>query len=262
MPLSPFPFRLAAPSWLIPASVEENVRHLLDNCAAVPEVEEIALLLFETEAALFSTNKDLPDSLADAGFTWHVHLPLDLPWELGGVAVYETTSRLADKTEFLNPRFFVLHPPPVPQDGVQLSQFAQLWRLDGRNTEQILVENIQGNDLVELLPRVEEENLRVCLDMGHVLAYGQDALVEALEGRWDMVRLLHLHGYGAVRNTGKLRDHQGLDVLDEEGWRQMEYVLRSVCEASSSLPTVVLEVFQWEGFKESVRLLRERFGQG
>jgi hypothetical protein len=262
MPLSPFLFRLAAPSWLIPATVEENVRHLLDNCAAVPEVEEVALLLFETEAALFSTNKDLPTSLRDAGFTWHVHLPLDIPWELGGVAAYETASRLADKTEFLNPRFFVLHPPPESRDGMQLSQFAQLWRMDGRNTEQILVENTQENDLVELLPRVEEEDLRLCLDMGHVLAYGQDALLEALEGRWDLVRLLHLHGFGPVRDTGKLRDHQSLDLLDEEGWRQTEHALRSVCEATSLPPTVVLEVFQWEGFERSVSLLRERFREG
>ena len=256
--MPPFPFRLAAPSWLIPGSVPENVRFLVENRHLVPEVGEIALLLFETEAALFSTNKDLPDSLTDAGFTWHVHLPLDIPWELGGVAAYETASRLADKTEFLNPRFFVLHPPPMPQDGMQLSQFAQLWRLDGRDTKQILVENIQGNDLVSLLPRVEQEDLRLCLDMGHVLAYGQDALLDALEGSWDLVRLLHLHGYGAVRDTGKFRDHQGLELLDEDGWQRTEHALRSVCEATSFPPTVVLEVFQWEGFERSVQVLKKR----
>ena len=105
---SDFGFTIAAPSFVIPAGVVENSRFLADY------FPEICLLFFETEACLKYTDSDLPPDLADLPVKWHVHLPLDLPWEQGLDVVWSKIAGLIDKTGYLAPRIYVLHPPTVP----------------------------------------------------------------------------------------------------------------------------------------------------
>ena len=105
-----FGFTIAAPSFVIPAGVAENSRFLADY------FPEICLLFFETEACLKYTDSDLSPDLADLPVKWHVHLPLDLPWEQGLDVVWSKIAGLIDKTAYLAPRLYVLPPPTVPGD--------------------------------------------------------------------------------------------------------------------------------------------------
>ena len=88
----------------------------LPSC--ILEKPEIGLCFFEAAACLDYGPEDLPLKLVDLPCSWHVHLPLDLPFCMkpapGPALVRESFSicrRLMQKCEFLNIRCAVLHPP-------------------------------------------------------------------------------------------------------------------------------------------------------
>ena len=97
--------RLAVPSWVIPGEIADNARFVSGRAA------EVGLCFFETEACLAYGEADLPVDLAGLPLSWHVHLPVDLPWGEGGGRAAEVALRLMDKTDFLGARRAVLHLP-------------------------------------------------------------------------------------------------------------------------------------------------------
>ena len=81
---------------------------------------EIGLCFFEHAACTAYTNEDLPQQLASLPASWHVHLPLDLPfYTSAGLAQaqqsFDICNELMQKVEFLGVKRAVLHPvsPPV-----------------------------------------------------------------------------------------------------------------------------------------------------
>ena len=65
---------IGAPSFVMPANVADNARFLAGR------VDEVALCLLEARSCLAYDDEDLPPALADRPLSWHVHLPVDLPW--------------------------------------------------------------------------------------------------------------------------------------------------------------------------------------
>ncbi|MUM77951.1 hypothetical protein GKC30_09925 [Pseudodesulfovibrio sp. F-1] len=228
------PFSLAAPSFVIPAGAAENARFLADHYA------EISLLLFESEACLAYTEADLPPDLARLSVDWHVHLPLDLPWEHGIDAVCSVVSRLMDKTAFLRPWAWVLHPPAAP--GL-LPPLAGHLRRHGIDPADVLLENVAESDLCALWAEARAEGFSACLDLGHILAYGQHAILD-LPGVWEATRMLHVCAPGP---DGR---HLPLTRLDETG----RTLLTRLCDRFKGR-TVTLEVFDKTGLFESTALL-------
>ncbi|MDR0239568.1 MAG: hypothetical protein LBI88_04980, partial [Deltaproteobacteria bacterium] len=168
---------IAAPSCVIPGTVAQNARFLAER--ADGKIQEIALCFFETAACLAYTEHDLPDALAEFPFSWHVHLPVDLPWQAGPEASADCALRLMRKVEALQPRMAVLHAPDLPARKGLLAAFAELWH--ARCDQPLLLENTDNCGLVDLTPLIVDAGFGVCLDLAHMLAYGQQDIVNIPE---------------------------------------------------------------------------------
>ena len=177
-----FAGRLAAPSFVIPAGVAENARFLAGK------VDEVGLCLFETRACLNYGPQDLPPDLAALPLRWHAHLPVDLPWpqktcttaQSGHPARTAATvaRQVLEKAAFLAPRCAVLHPPtgsPHMQRRL-LAGFAHHWQKHCHVP--LLLENIAHSDIFSLGQGfLQDHGLGLCLDVGHLLGYGQKNLL-------------------------------------------------------------------------------------
>lgn len=231
------PWSLAAPSCVLPADVGTN-------CAALARhFPELGLCFFETQACLAYGEADLPPGLNGLPVRWHVHLPLDLPWDLGPKAVAKIILALAEKVAGLAPWAYVLHPPPEPG---QLGDLAIALAGRGLRPEALLVENIQGRDLARMWPVVRELNLGACLDLGHMLERGQEEFLD-LPGLWAHTRMLHLNAPDPAR-PGR---HAELDSLDAAG----RALLGRMLSAFAPGGTVVLELFSPQELFGSLRFI-------
>ncbi|MGE4420790.1 MAG: cobamide remodeling phosphodiesterase CbiR [Pseudodesulfovibrio sp.] len=233
-----FPFPLAAPSAVLPAGLAENGAFLADY------FPEIAVLFFETEACLAYTDEDLPAHLADLPCSWHVHLPLDLPWKAGFETVWQKIDGLLDKIALVSPRAYVLHPPDGPD---MLPLLADRLRDKGVDPALFLIENVGGRSLTEVWDEVVEGGFSACLDIGHIQAYDQRDVLQ-LPGLWERVRMLHV--YGAERD----RRHWPLNELDPVG----QVLLRTMLERASDF-TVTLELFRRTELFDSLDLFGQWF---
>ncbi|WP_419778717.1 cobamide remodeling phosphodiesterase CbiR [Maridesulfovibrio sp.] len=234
-------FQLASPSWVIPGTVAENCRFLSGK------VDEVALLFFETKSCLAYTYDDLPQDLSECGLSFHIHHPLDLPWNEGGERVAEIVLALIDKAAHLEPKSHIIHPPAAgPQAAGLIRDFADVIARSGATAEEFLFENIKDNSLLGLTETIAECGMKICLDLGHILAYAQHDLLRDpfLEGR---VSMLHLNAPGP---KGK---HLGLDHLDVEGLEIMGALLGMLNKDG----VVNVEVFDEEYFFKSLQLLSD-----
>ncbi|NJB68247.1 sugar phosphate isomerase/epimerase [Desulfobaculum xiamenense] len=230
---------LAAPSFVIPSGVAENCRHL---AGLFPEV---ALLFFESDACLRYTDEDLPPWLAQLGLRYHVHLPLDLPWEDGADAAWRVVERLVSRAAFLSPQAFVLHPPARTD---VLAAFADRWEGAGYDPAALLLENTRECDLARHLRLAEDRGLALCLDLGHMLAYEQEFLAE--DADFARVRMLHLNAPGP---GGR---HLSLAALDERGQALVQRMLDRLRPDA----VLTIEVFEERGLMESARVLLDMLG--
>ena len=247
--------RLAAPSWVMPGTIEDNCLFLAGL------VDEVGLIFFDGRSSLGYSRKDLPPSLADLPLTYHLHLPLDLPWH-NPVAAADLCVDLLEKTAFLpgepvaegdlpghGPRA-VLHPPDAdPADsrlaGLRLAAFVRRFSDRGGNVPDLLVENTAGNDLGGLESVIVESGLRVCPDLGHMLAYGQESLLRR-ERLLERTALLHLNA--SSRNSAA---HLPLGALDAHG----RDLARRLCGAVPRQAVVMLELFRWRDILDSLPVI-------
>ncbi|TIH16449.1 hypothetical protein D0S45_08510 [Marinifilum sp. JC120] len=235
------PFQLAAPSWVIPGTVADNCRFLAGK------VDEVALLFFETKSCLAYTEADLPLDLADSGLSFHIHHPLDLPWHEGGKRVAEIVLDLNDKAGHLSPTAHVVHPPPAGSEAAELIRdFAAVIHLSPIESDTILFENIKENSLLGLTGIITDCGMKICLDLGHILAYAQDDLLRE-PGLEAQIAMLHLNA------PGKGGKHLGLEHLDSNGLETLGLLLDLLGEDG----VVTVEVFEEKSFFESLQLLSD-----
>lgn len=239
--------RVAAPSWVIPGTVHDNALFLTGK------VHEIGICMFEAKSCLAYDATDLPASLADMDIGWHVHLPGDLPWSDGADAVAQISLALMEKVAFLGARRAVLHPPvDVPvhlsDRGALLAGFVAAWERSGRLAGDILLENIRGEDLTNLWDTVLRVGCKVCLDVGHLLSYGQYGML-SLSGLGERIGMLHACAPGI---GGR---HLPLDALDAHG----SAVAASICAFLPQDATIMVEVFDWAGVEASLPVLEAWF---
>jgi len=223
-------FRLAAPSCVIPDRVGPNCRRLASL------VGEVGLMLLETGGCLDYDERDLPEDLPSLGLRYHAHLPIDLPWEHGPGAVAEVICALEQKIAFLCPRGYVLHPPAPGQLSGLLAHRPGLASL-------LWLENTAQCDLIGLWDEICALNLGICLDVGHMVSYGQEGLLN-LPGFYGRVRMLHVYGGESQRG------HAGLDRLPDPG------LLRTILQSLRGDETLVVEIFSLEELERSLSLLR------
>lgn len=228
--LSSSPLPIAAPSCVISGNVAENAAFLAEKVAG------IGLCFFETNSCLAYTAADLPPALANIPRQWHVHLPLDLPWESGGRKVAEICLELCAKIEFLVPTLAVLHPPPSHKRQL-LADFATRWE----NNLAVALENIAACDILELGQNfLVEHGFDFCLDVGHALGYGQRELLES-----PLARTARIWHWSAPGNGDQ---HLPLIKFTASQLAVAEKLARQAAKGSIQ----VLELFHWRDIAESI----------
>ncbi len=203
-----YPWKLGATSFVLPASLEDNVRFL----AGI--VDDIQLLFFES-----SWNAQLPhgvdvDLLArlagEHGHSYTVHLPLDLQLGSSEAAIrqrgVDEICRIVEQCRGLEPQAYDLHlnrePDLVDEQWRSFCHDSLLALRDrlGPMWHTLCVENIDYD--FELVAEVVQHcNVGVCVDFGH-LHHHQFAA----ENWFSAHGVHHVHLHGVTRE----RDHQPL----------------------------------------------------
>lgn len=247
-----YPFRLATTSFIYPDLYSENIKKL------GPYLDEIELLFFES-CHPDSLPKDyeireLADLKKEFDLSYNIHLPTDVliaaanPNERQhAVAVI---SKFIKNMTILDPVTFTLHIEYQPGPGGE-----ELWKTyafkgiralleNGMNPRLISVETLDYNP--KLLKEILEEfDLSMCLDIGHLIVYGYDP-VSIYEQFKDRISIIHLHG---VQNRC---DHISLDFLAEEDFVKIEKILNDFTASVS------IEVFSFDDLNRSLAFLNKR----
>ncbi len=248
-----FPFSLACPSFVYPAGYLDNVRYLS------PFVDEIELLFFESR---FKDSLPAPalirELVQQAHFgqiTFNVHLPTDIYLGHRDAAVRQSAvdvlRTLIDRCAPLNPTTFTLHlnrEPSEPDDRRWQDRLAASLRAvlaAGVPSRRISVENLDG-DVERAAPVIEDLDLSVCMDMGHLMVHEAD--VATFFDRWkERITIAHLHG------VDRAKDHLPLDRLSPTR-------MAKVLEISRQFRGVIsLEVFSFQALKASMAVLLDQW---
>jgi sugar phosphate isomerase/epimerase len=250
-----FPFRLAATSYIIPATIPHNLRFLGSH------VDEVELVLFESRGGsnLPSRAEILEIMRLGKAFdiTFNVHLPTDI--FLGDADPHvrqesqHTVFRFYERTLPLNPEVYVLHLDSKNADGRKNSNWnAWLDRMSesvarlldgGMNPRRLAVENLEY-PMEIVLPIIDSFGMGVCLDIGHMLRYGYH-LARQLDHLLEESIMVHLHG---VKDGV---DHLGVEWIPEEQWRLICRALKSYRRGVS------LEVFSLDHLISSLERIRQ-----
>lgn len=235
-----FPWRPAATSCVFPETAAVNSRRLARS------VPEVGLYLLELHACLAYGPEDLPQK--DYGLAYHLHLPLDLPWRLGGETVFYAMEGLLEKTAHLRPWAFVLHPPERPDD---LRAFLSAMAGAGHDPAALLLENTEDVSPAAVLDMAEAAGCGACLDLGHMLAMGH-ALPKDDPRLARLTRMLHVYSpFGAEGPPpGRRHAHRTLTCLSPAGRETLVWMLGNL-----SPETVVVEVFTPIHLLESMAVL-------
>jgi sugar phosphate isomerase/epimerase len=255
-----YPFRLGTTSFIYPAGWAQNVARL------APIVDEVELLFFESQMP-----GSLPDGseiarlaeiAANHDITYTVHLPVDVDLSTRVPADRKTAvDALADiytRTRHLPVTSYTLHlayPAGAARQAGDIGRWQDRTRA---GMEALLASGVAPRRLsIETLdypfdwvaPIVENLDLRVCLDIGHLILYAHGSsdgdalgLSEALERYLTRTTVIHLHGVAAGR------DHRPLDELDDT---LVDLVLRRLWRDRYQA-SLSLEVFGQEALERSL----------
>ncbi len=234
------PWRVAAPSCVWPETAAVNCRRLARS------VPEVGLYLLETASCLAYGPDDLPQKTF--GLRYHAHLPLDLPWRLGGYEVAEAIAGLLSKIAHLAPWGFVLHPPADRRD---LEEFLSAWTKAGRDPNALLLENTETVSPADILDLSRDLGCGACLDLGHLLAMDH-AVPSDTDALAERVRMLHVYSPFGPEGPppGRRHAHRPLTSLSPEGRDQLLWLLGHLHPE-----TVVVEVFAPIHLLESLAVL-------
>ena len=266
--IPPYPFRLGTTSYILPADLAPNARHLAGWLG------DMELVLFEIEGgpSNFPTPHEIEALRAAAdgrGLTYTVHLPLDIRLEADGGEDHfsmRQARRVIQQTLPLQPWAYIVHLDgkefqtlpvgAVRQPGPELRRWQAhcvqaLDRLAGwaGGPERLALENLEGYPLDFLEPILERSPVARCVDVGHLWRDGHDPL-PFLEAALARTRVIHWHGVCPDEN-GIRRDHRSLACAQPE---PLERVLAWLA-AKAYQGVVTLEVFGEEDLDGSLAAL-------
>lgn len=259
-----FPFRVGTTSYIIPADILPNLEHLQSR------VDDVELVLFESDAFSNMPSPGDVESMARLrrtnGLTYTVHLPLDT--RLGSADETERSAsvgkcrRVIDRMRPVDPFAWILHlhgdrrgdPPTddmtrwIEQNRRSLGELLN----GGPDSRMICVETLDY-DFEQVARLVDEFDLSVCLDIGHLLVNNRS--LPAHLDRWlDRARVFHIHG---VSPDG--RDHVDLSHLPRGALEDLAG--RLVRLSIADVRVVTMEVFGEDDFERSVHTIAERLAQ-
>jgi sugar phosphate isomerase/epimerase len=259
-----YPFRLGTTSYIVPADIIPNVRHLAGK------VEDIELVLFESdEFSNLPTAEDIATLAAlgaEHGLTYSVHLPLDV--YLGHFDRQERERsvgkcrRIIELVRGLPKSAFVMHFEAGP--GIDINAFTldESRRFTGslRDSSAMLLDGCGEPasmfcaetlsypfDLV--WPVIEEFGFSVTLDVGHLEYFGFPT-GEYLQRYLSRSKVLHMHG------TKDGRDHNSLACMNREA---LGTVLSALETIGGESRVFTLEIFSEVDLESSIEALDSCF---
>lgn len=247
-----YPFKISVPSFIYPDDYVPNVRRL------GAFVDEIELLCFESAATSLpsaATIRQLKFLATELALTYNIHLPSDLnpgsPERIDQNRFIESILRVMDRTHPLEPTTHILHLPCPHFTGGDCDK-SWLDRISDRLGE-LMDAGVRGGTLsVETLDYPLEwiegillkYDLRVCLDMGHLIVHNQD--IETTYHRFaDRIMMIHLHG------AERQKDHQSLDVLPAGTLKSIFSLIKQFSG------TVSVEVFSFNHLSASLAVMEK-----
>jgi sugar phosphate isomerase/epimerase len=126
--------------------------------------------------------------------------------------------------------------------------YREVGRAAGASGAALMLENVYEDDpelLKEVISRINLPNVRVCLDVGHLQAFGGGDFAGWLAALWPLIGQLHLHD-----NRGAGDDHQALGT----GTVPLDYVLTFLAQRGRR-PLVTLEPHQEGSLSPSLEYL-------
>ena len=251
-----FPFNIGTTSFIYPDDYVPNVKML------GPYLDEIELLLFESRPANVLPSKSVIAELsrlaAVHNLTYNIHLPIDVsvsdPRPQKQQQAVDTILNVFDLTEPLRPTAYTLHIPyGINLSGTEKSGhwqdrvFRNLEKLvtGGIRPQSIAVETLDFPlDLLDGI--IDDLDLSICLDLGHLMAGAVD--IKSVYKRYrSKTTIIHLHAFK------KDRDHLALDQLSTEYIQAALWILRQFTR------TVSLEVFSFESLQASLAFLEKHW---
>jgi sugar phosphate isomerase/epimerase len=252
-----FPFKLATTSYIYPDHIIPNVTTL------APFLDEVELVLFESEG-----QDNLPDDVqlsALINFSLHqevnfnVHLPIDIflgdkneEVRFRGISI---VTKVIERTHCLKPSLYTLHFDLRDNNGREETDIETWRRRIIQSGEEILEYGIESNRIsIETLGYpfewiediIKEFGFSICLDIGHILIYGQD-LPLYLKKYLPNTSIIHLHGF----QNGI--DHLGIDKLNG---KTVDLILSHLQNYRGILS---IEVFSFDDLKRSLEILEKEW---
>jgi adenosylcobinamide kinase/adenosylcobinamide-phosphate guanylyltransferase len=248
-----FPFKISAPSYLLPTGYIENVTYLMD------QVDDIQLLLFdahEEDPLLKEESLNTLEYLAkDSGITYSVHMPVKPGLTAEFQQRLESAYFIIEKLNRLNISSYTFHfdlPDEVKwekvtKDEVQPIEAAYIKFFKALKEKfpgiDISLENT-GTPLSALDRIISESGISYCIDIGHLLVQGRD--LAEIEPRLQRASVIHLHGWEKIK--GKKQDHRPI-LYDRKIFTQLE----------SFTGILTIENYHKSLYEKSLELLTEYF---
>jgi len=252
-----FPFKLGTTSYIFPD-------HILPNAARLaPFFDEIEIVLFESEGQDNYPDDDQMNGLMSLSFhrkvNFNIHLPIDI---FLGDEKEEVRSRgvsmvkkIIKRTLCLNPSLYTLHFDLRDKNGQDHADIETWRRRIFRSVEEIRESPIEPNRIsIETLrypfeyveDMVNQFGFSICLDIGHILLYGQD-LEDYMKRYLSKASIIHLHGF-----------QEGIDHLGIE--RLPNSALEVIFSYLNNYRRIVsIEVFSLDDLQRSLNVLEERW---
>jgi len=247
-----YPFRLGTTSFIYPDHYVPNVKML------GPYLDEIELLLFESQPVDALPSKSLITELSrlagEYDLAYNIHLPTDVsisdPRPQKQQRAVDTMLKVFELTEPLNPTAYCLH---IPYDkNLSAGEKKSRWQdrvfhglekllAGGIPPQSIAVETLDYS-LDRLDGIIDNLDLNVCLDLGHLMARAVD-IKTVFDHYGGKTLIIHLHAFE------KDRDHLALDRLSAQCAQTVLWILNRFRR------TVSIEVFSFEDLKASLDFL-------
>jgi sugar phosphate isomerase/epimerase len=252
-----FPFRLGTTSYIYPDQIVPNVAKL------TPFLAEIELVLFESEGQDNLLDAEEINTLIDLSFHqgvgFNVHLPIDIflgdkneEVRFKGISVVK---KVIERTLCINPSVYTLHFDLRKSDGQQECDINAWKSRTIRSIEEMVEYGIEPKRIsIETLSYpfewiediVKGFGFSICLDIGHMLIYGQD-FRGYLDKYLPQTSIIHLHGF----QNGV--DHLGIDRLND---RIVDLILSKLQNYTGILS---IEVFSFDDLKNSLEVLEQKW---
>lgn len=210
-----FPFRVGAPSYVLPTGYIENVTYLMDK------VVNIQLLAFDSmpDDPLFKkgTLSTLQYLAKDSGTTYSVHMPVKPLLNDNFDKRLESANAIIKKLEPLDITSFTFH-FDLPEgkewshlDAGEIGNIHETYIRFFKAIKEvhpgidISLENT-ATPISALDPVVEACGISYCIDIGHLSVQGWN--LAEIEPRLEKASVVHLHGW--QESGGKKQDHRAI----------------------------------------------------